>query len=55
MMLKERRAWQVLLGPRGVKGEVGTSGKDAEHRNWKQCAWKSYDGHDIGLVKVSSH
>ena len=43
------------IGPRGVKGEAGTSGKDAEHRNWKQCAWKSNDGRNIGLVKVSSH
>jgi len=40
------------LGPRGLKGEAGQSGKDAEQRNWKQCAWSNVnDGRDIGLVK----
>jgi len=38
-------------GPRGVKGEAGTSGQDADHRNWKQCAWRSVDSRDIGLIK----
>ena len=40
-------------GPRGVKGEVGRSGQDADHRNWKQCAWKGGDARDIGPIKVS--
>ena len=40
------------LGPRGVKGETGPSGTDTDHRNWKQCTWRSVDGRDIGLIKV---
>jgi len=40
-------------GPRGVKGEVGRSGQDADHRNWKQCAWKGGDARNIGLIKVN--
>ena len=40
-------------GPRGEKGDAGENGTDADHlRNWKQCAWKSVDDRDIGLVKV---
>ena len=39
-------------GPRGVKGETRTSGKDTDHRNWKQCVWRSRDGRDIALIKV---
>ena len=39
-------------GPRGIKGEMGASGKDTDHRNWKQCAWKINDNSDIGLIKV---
>ena len=39
-------------GPRGEKGERGPSGTDTDHRNWKQCAWRYYDGRDIGLIKV---
>ena len=39
-------------GPRGMKGENGPSGKDTDHRNWKQCAWKNKDERDIGLIKV---
>ena len=39
-------------GPRGLKGEAGLSGKDADQRNWKQCAWKNSDSRDIGLIKV---
>ena len=39
-------------GPRGVKGDVGPSGTDTDHRNWKQCVWRSQDGRDIGLIKV---
>ena len=39
-------------GPRGVKGEAGASTKDADHRNWKQCVWRSGDSRDIGLIKV---
>ena len=36
-----------------MKGEAGPSGKDAEHRNWKQCAWRqNHDSLDIGLLKV---
>ena len=39
--------------PRGVKGEADPGGKDAEQRNWKQCAWQNVNDHrDIGLVKV---
>jgi len=31
---------------------LGPSGKDAAHRNWKQCAWKNInDNRDIGLIK----
>jgi len=31
---------------------LGPSGKDAAHRNWKQCAWKNVnDSRDIGLIK----
>ena len=40
-------------GPRGQKGDAGENGADADHRNWKQCAWKSHDLRDIGLIKVS--
>ena len=40
-------------GSRGVKGDAGQNGADADHRNWKQCAWRSEDGRDIGLIKVS--
>ena len=37
-------------GPRGIT----TSGKvAAEERNWKQCAWKKANGHDVGLNQVS--
>ena len=39
-------------GPRGIKEETGPSGTDTDHRNWKQCAWRSEDGRDIGLIKV---
>ena len=39
-------------GSRGAKGEMGPSGTDTDHRNWKQCAWKSDDDRDIGLIKV---
>ncbi|KAL9986651.1 hypothetical protein ACROYT_G000823 [Oculina patagonica] len=38
-------------GPRGVKGDAGQNGTDADHRNWKQCAWKGEDSRDIGLIK----
>lgn len=44
-----------VAGPpasRGVKGEVGPKGTDADHKNWKQCAWKSVDNRDVGLIKV---
>ena len=39
-------------GSRGAKGEMGASGTDTDHRNWKQCAWKTNDDRDIGLIKV---
>ena len=39
-------------GSRCQKGDAGENGTDADHRNWKQCAWKSSDGRDIGLIKV---
>jgi len=39
------------LGPRGVKGEAGPSGRDTECRKWKQCAWKVDDNRDTGLIK----
>ena len=35
-------------GSRGQKGDAGKNGADADHRNWKQCAWRSTDGRDIG-------
>ncbi|XP_078371439.1 collagen triple helix repeat-containing protein 1-like isoform X1 [Oculina patagonica] len=38
-------------GSRGVKGDAGQNGADADHRNWKQCAWRSEDSRDIGLIK----
>ena len=50
MAPKEKREWQDIRG--GLKREAGTSGKDADHRNWKQCVWRSADGRDIGLIKV---
>ena len=40
------------FGPRGEKGEMGASGTDTDHRNWKQCAWKTNDDRDIGLIMV---
>ena len=39
-------------GSRGMKGEMGPSGTDTDHQNWKQCAWKSADDRDIGLIKA---
>jgi len=39
------------IGSRGQKGDAGKNGADADHRNWKQCAWRSGDGRDIGLIK----
>ena len=39
-------------GSRGAKGEMGASGTDTDHRNWKQCAWRSHDSRDIGLIKA---
>ena len=39
-------------GSRGEKGEMGANGTDTDHRNWKQCAWKSSDDRDIGLIKA---
>ena len=39
-------------GSRGQKGDAGENGADADHRNWKQCAWRSEDSRDIGLIKV---
>ena len=39
-------------GSRGQKGAAGENGRDDDHRNWKQCAWKNYDGREIGLLKV---
>ena len=39
-------------GSRGQKGDQGKNGADADHRNWKQCAWRSEDIRDIGLIKV---
>ena len=39
-------------GSRGQKGDEGKNGVDADHRNWKQCAWRSEDSRDIGLIKV---
>ena len=41
-------------GSRGQKGDAGKNGADADHRNWKQCAWRSADGRDIGLIKVGN-
>ena len=42
-------------GSRGQKGDAGKNGADADHRNWKQCAWRSEDSRDIGLIKVGIH
>ena len=39
-------------GSRGQKGDAGENGADADHRNWKQCTWRSEDSRDIGLIKV---
>lgn len=39
-------------GPRGAKGEVGPSAKASQQKNWKQCAWKTVDGRDTGVIKV---
>ena len=47
--LKVKRVWQVLLDHVVRRGPSGT---DTDHRNWKQCAWRYYDGRDIGLIKV---
>ena len=49
MELKVKRAWQVLLDHVVRRGPSGT---DTDYRNWKQCAWRYYDGRDIGLIKV---
>ncbi|KAJ7326113.1 hypothetical protein OS493_027964 [Desmophyllum pertusum] len=38
-----------------VKGEVGPKGADADHKNWRQCAWKGEDNRDNGLIKVSTN
>ena len=38
-------------GPRGIKGQAGKVA--AEERNWKQCAWKKANRHDVGLNQVS--
>jgi len=38
-------------GSRGQKGDAGENGADADHRNWKQCAWKGSDARDIALIK----
>ena len=51
MVLGERGA-AGPSGSRGMKGEMGPSGTDTDHRNWKQCAWKNNDGRDIGLIKA---
>ena len=40
------------MGSRGQKGDAGKNGADVDHRNWKQCAWRSEDSRDIGLIKV---
>ena len=40
-------------GSRGVKGDAGQNGADADHGNWKQCAWKSEDNRDTGHIKVT--
>ena len=42
-----------VTGSRGLKGDAGPKGSNADHRNWKQCAWKGANRRDIGLVKVS--
>ena len=41
-------------GPRGAKGEAGPSAKASQQKNWKQCAWKTVDGRDTGVIKVYS-
>lgn len=40
-------------GQRGVKGETGARGRtgNTPQRNWKQCAWKTEAGRDVGLIK----
>lgn len=43
-------------GDVGARGEKGESGESSENKlmqsNWKQCAWKIYDGRDHGLIQV---
>ena len=41
-----------VTGPPGEKGERGSSRTDTDHWDWKQCAWRSSDSRDIGLIKV---
>ena len=46
------------IGRDGAKGDKGVAGAPGPRsstfqKNWKQCAWKIYDGRDIGLIKVS--
>ena len=53
MELKVRGGVAGPPGSRGEMGEMGPSGTDKDHRNWKQCAWKSDDASDIGLIKVT--
>ena len=50
MMSRARRVPAGPLEPRGAKGEVGSIGKNAEKRNWKQCAWKNTT--DVILVSI---
>ena len=52
MVQKEKRAWQVPVDHVVRREPMGPSGKDTDHRNWKQCAWKNNDDLDIGLIKV---
>ena len=53
--VKGERGLAGPSGSRGVKGDVGPKGSDADHRNWKQCAWKGGGSRDIGLVKVGTN
>ncbi len=50
---KVRRAWQAVLDHVALKDTKDKMDTDADHRNWKQCAWKGDDSRDAGLVKVS--
>ncbi|CAH3132549.1 unnamed protein product, partial [Porites lobata] len=40
-----------VAGPSGSRGMKGEMGPNTDHCDWKQCAWRSSDSRDIGLIK----